>query len=132
MNVENAKELLSGGGGAEHLETSSAEKEHNDPVNHPPHYTQDKTERRCMNIRKLTPGNGWTRCATQSVWEDRYGNRVIPQTNIGQILIRYASGEQQWIQTHEEPMRTALRRNGWNTRRAGLAVARLIFEKGDA
>lgn len=83
-----------------------------------------------MNVRNLTPGNGWKR--RYGVWEDRNGNRVIPQTNIGQILMGRKGEEPFWIRDDEEPMRTALRRNGWNMKRAGLAVARLLLSKGDA
>jgi len=83
-----------------------------------------------VNVRNLTPGNGWTR--HYGVWEDRNGNRVVPQTNIGQILMGRKGEEPFWIRDDEEPMRTALRRNGWNMKRAGLAVARLLLSKGDA
>ena len=86
----------------------------------------------CSPLRRLVPGCGWRKPYAQSphVWEDERGNRVIVHSSINGITYRTAAGKTGFHYDHEEPMRSALRRNA-SRKRAGLAAARVLMANAE-
>lgn len=78
-------------------------------------------------LRAMTPGR-WARPypLNPHVWEDPQGNRAIVHHTINGVTVRRSNGEAGFLFDHDQPMRTALKRNP-SRRRAGLAAARIFF-----
>lgn len=81
-----------------------------------------------MNVKILTPGNGWYVGKHRGIYENKYGDRVMPFPHNGFITLKRVGDLPFIMRDNEDPLKSAIRRNGLS-KRAGLAAARYVFEE---